>query len=88
MVVPLYQAGEKDTSEDRKKLLWNETPAGSEASIQTLINAKEHKVGINDFYTDDSNVFKTARAAINVGGSYRLGSLKEAAYCIATTGLK
>lgn len=73
----LYQAGAKDTSDDRKTILWNETPAGLEAFKYLIDFAKEHKVGINGFYTDDANAFKTGHAAINVDGSYRLGSLKK-----------
>lgn len=73
----LYQAGAKDTSDDRKKILWNETPAGLEAFNYLIAFAKEHKVGINGFYTDDANAFKTGHAAINVDGSYRLGALSK-----------
>ncbi|MFC3787886.1 extracellular solute-binding protein [Paenibacillus sp. GCM10012307] len=73
----LYQAGGQDTSEDRKRILWNESPAGLEAFKYLIDFAKEHKVGINGFYTDDANAFKTGHAAINVDGSYRLGSLRK-----------
>jgi len=73
----LYQAGGKDTSDDRTTVLWNESPAGLEAFKYLIDFAKEHKVGINGFYTDDANAFKTGHAAINVDGSYRLGSIKK-----------
>ncbi|RAJ03055.1 MULTISPECIES: extracellular solute-binding protein [Paenibacillus] len=73
----LYQAGGKDTSEDRRKILWNDTPAGLEAFKYLVDFATVHKVGINGFYTDDANAFKTGHAAINVDGSYRLGSIKK-----------
>ncbi len=73
----LYQAGGKDTSEDRRQILWNESPAGLEAFTYLVDFATKHKVGINGFYTDDANAFKTGYAAINVDGSYRLGSIKK-----------
>lgn len=72
----LYQAGGADTSDDRRKILWNESPAGLEAFKYLIDFASVHKVGINGFYTDDANAFKTGHAAINVDGSYRLGSIK------------
>lgn len=74
----LYQAGGKDTSDDRRKLLWKDSPAGLEAFKYLVDFAKEHKVGINGVFNDDANAFKTGHAAINVDGSYRLGSLKDA----------
>jgi len=73
----LPQAGGQDTSDDRKKLLWNDTPAGLEAFKYLIDFAKEHKVGINGFYTDDANAFKTGHAAITVDGSFRLGTLRK-----------
>ncbi|UUZ90360.1 extracellular solute-binding protein [Paenibacillus sp. P25] len=72
----LYQAGAKDTSDDRRKILWNESPAGLEAFTYLLDFATVHQVGTNGFYTDDANAFKTGHAALNIDGSYRLGSLK------------
>jgi multiple sugar transport system substrate-binding protein len=73
----LYQAGGKDLSDDKKRLLWAESPSGLEAFKYLIDFAAVHKVGINGFYTDDANAFKTAHAAMNIDGSYRLGSLKK-----------
>lgn len=73
----VYQAGGKDLSEDRKKLLWNATPAGLEAFRYLLDFATVHKVGINNFYTDDVTAFKAGKAAMNIDGSFQLGSIKK-----------
>ncbi|WP_372630126.1 extracellular solute-binding protein [Cohnella sp.] len=73
----LPQAGGQDLSEDRRKVLWDESPAGLEAFRYLLDFAITHKTGINGFYNDDSNAFKTGHAAINVDGSFRLGSFKK-----------
>ncbi|MFC0212957.1 extracellular solute-binding protein [Paenibacillus chartarius] len=73
----VYQAGGKDTSDDKRKVLWKDSPAGLEAFQYLLDFATVHKVGINGFYNDDANAFKTGHAAMNIDGSYRLGSLKK-----------
>ncbi|QMV42484.1 extracellular solute-binding protein [Cohnella cholangitidis] len=73
----LPQAGGQDLSDDRRKVLWDQSPAGLEAFQYLLDFAIKHKVGINGFYNDDSNAFKTGHAAINVDGSFRIGSLKK-----------
>jgi multiple sugar transport system substrate-binding protein len=73
----LHQAGGQDLSDDRRKILWAETPAGLEAFQYLIDFAIKHKVGINGFYENDSNAFMTGHAAINVDGSFRLGSIKK-----------
>ncbi|MFC5449319.1 extracellular solute-binding protein [Paenibacillus aestuarii] len=73
----VYQAGGKDTSEDKRKVLWKDSPSGLEAFQYLIDFATVHKVGINGFYTDDANAFKTGHAAMNIDGSYRLGSLQK-----------
>ncbi|WP_391573782.1 extracellular solute-binding protein [Cohnella sp.] len=73
----LPQAGAQDLSDDRRKVLWDETPAGLEAFQYLLDFAITHKTGINGFYNDDINAFKTGHAAINIDGSFRLGALKN-----------
>ncbi|MGG2201053.1 extracellular solute-binding protein [Paenibacillus validus] len=73
----IYQAGGKDTSEDRRKLLWNDSPAGLEAFSYLVDLAVKHKVGINGFYNDDITAFKGGHAAMNVDGSFQLGSIKR-----------
>ncbi len=73
----VHQAGGQDLSEDRRKILWAETPAGLEAFQYLLDFAIKHKVGINGFYENDSNAFMTGHAALNIDGSFRLGSIKK-----------
>ncbi|NUU60089.1 extracellular solute-binding protein [Paenibacillus agri] len=73
----LPQAGGQDLSEDRRKILWADTPAGLEAFQYLLDFAIKHKVGINGFYENDSNAFMNGFAALNIDGSFRLGSIKK-----------
>ncbi|MFF2155991.1 extracellular solute-binding protein [Paenibacillus chitinolyticus] len=73
----VYQAGGKDISEDRKRVLWNETPAGLQAFKYLLDFATVHKVGTKDFYNDDITAFKGGHAAMNIDGSFQLGGLKK-----------
>lgn len=73
----IYQAGGQDLSEDRRKILWGDTPAGLEAFQYLLDFAIKHKVGINGFYENDSNAFMNGKAALNIDGSFRLGSIKK-----------
>ncbi|WP_169083521.1 extracellular solute-binding protein [Paenibacillus sp. PL91] len=73
----LHQAGGQDLSDDRRQVLWAQTPAGLEAFQYLIDFAVKHKVGINGFYENDSNAFMTGHAAINVDGSFRLGALKK-----------
>lgn len=73
----LEQAGGQDLSDDRRKLLWADTPAGLQAFRYLLDFATKHKVGTTGVFTDDATAFKTGHAAINIDGSFRLGSLKK-----------
>ncbi|GMK37256.1 sugar ABC transporter substrate-binding protein [Paenibacillus sp. CCS19] len=73
----LPQAGGQDLSEDRRKLLWADTPAGLEAFQYLIDFAVKHKVGTTGVFTDDVTAFKTGHAAINIDGSFRLGSLAK-----------
>lgn len=72
----LPQAGGQDLSDDRRKILWADTPAGLEAFQYLIDFAIKHKVGTTGVFTDDVTAFKTGHAAINIDGSFRLGSLK------------
>lgn len=72
----LPQAGGQDLSDDRRKILWADTPAGLEAFQYLIDFAVKHKVGTTGVFTDDVTAFKTGHAAINIDGSFRLGSLK------------
>lgn len=71
----LYQAGGKGLSEDRKKIQWADTPAGLEAFKYWLDFPFTHKVGERNFYENDVTAFKTGNAAMNVDGSFRIGTL-------------
>lgn len=71
----VYQAGGQGLSEDRKQILWDDTPAGLEAFTYLVEFGSKHKVGESGFYTDDVTAFKTGNAAMNIDGSFRLGTL-------------
>ncbi|UHA74239.1 extracellular solute-binding protein [Paenibacillus sp. 481] len=73
----VHQAGGQDISDDRRRVLWGETEAGLEAFKYLLDFAIVHKVGINNFYTDDITAFKTGHAAMNIGGSFHLAALRK-----------
>jgi multiple sugar transport system substrate-binding protein len=73
----LYQAGGNGLSEDRKKIQWADTPAGLEAFEYYLSFPGTHKVGERNFYENDVTAFKTGNAAMNVDGSFRLGTLAQ-----------
>ncbi|MBE1444984.1 extracellular solute-binding protein [Paenibacillus sp. OAS669] len=73
----VYQAGGKDISDDRRKILWNQSPAGLEAFKYLIDLSLVHKVGTNNFYNDDITAFKGGHAAMNIDGSFQLGGLKK-----------
>ncbi|MGY3716466.1 extracellular solute-binding protein [Sutcliffiella cohnii] len=73
----LYQAGGQGLSEDRKTIQWNQTNAGLEAFKYWLNFVTEHEVGERNFYTDDVTAFKTGNAAMNIDGSFRIGTLQN-----------
>jgi len=73
----VYQAGGKDISDDRRKILWADSPAGFEAFKFLIDLSLVHKLGTKDFYTDDITAFKTGHAAMNIDGSFQLGGLKK-----------
>ncbi|NEW09483.1 extracellular solute-binding protein [Paenibacillus sp. SYP-B3998] len=73
----IYQAGGKDTSDDHKKYLWNDTPAGLEAFKFLTDIPVVHKVGQKDFYETDINAFKKGLAAITIDGSNVLASIRK-----------
>ncbi|NQX70896.1 extracellular solute-binding protein [Paenibacillus alba] len=73
----VYQAGGKDISDDRRKVLWKETPAGLEAFKYLVDLSFVHQLGTKDFYNDDITAFKGGHAAITIDGSFQLGSIKK-----------
>jgi multiple sugar transport system substrate-binding protein len=73
----LYQAGGRSLSDDRRTILWNETDAGLEAWKYYLSFPLELKTSERDFYSTDVNAFTTGHAAMNIDGSFRLGTLQR-----------
>ncbi|KQX48910.1 extracellular solute-binding protein [Paenibacillus sp. Root444D2] len=73
----IYQAGGKDISDDRRQILWNESPAGLEAFKYLIDLSLVHQVGTKDFYNDDITAFKGGYAAMNIDGSFQLGGIKK-----------
>ncbi|KZE73756.1 ABC transporter substrate-binding protein [Paenibacillus elgii] len=73
----VYQAGGKDISDDRRKILWADSPAGLEAFKYLIDLSLVHKVGTKDFYNDDITAFKKGVAAMNIDGSFQLGGIKK-----------
>jgi multiple sugar transport system substrate-binding protein len=71
----IYQSGGQDLSEDRKQVLWDDSPAGLEAFKYLMEFRTKHEVGEKGFYENDVTAFKTGNAAMNVDGSFRLGTL-------------
>ncbi|KMK75581.1 extracellular solute-binding protein [Alkalihalobacillus pseudalcaliphilus] len=88
----LYQAGGESLSEDRRTILWDQSPAGLEAFNYWLDFPTTHAVGERDFYTDDVTAFMTGHAAMNIDGSFRIGTLQADApdlnYAIAPLPVK
>nr|WP_245855734.1 extracellular solute-binding protein [Paenibacillus rigui] len=73
----VYQAGGKDLSDDRRKILWGDSPAGFEAFKYLIDLSLVHNLGTKDFYNDDITAFKGSHAAMNIDGSFQLGGLKK-----------
>jgi len=73
--VLLKQFGQEPMDAGNKKVLWNASEAGYKAFEYFTDLAKKHKVGENNFYTDDVTAFMSGKAAMHVDGSYRLGTL-------------
>lgn len=73
----IYQAGGQDLSEDRKQILWDDSDAGLEAFRYLMEFRTKHEVGEKGFYENDVTAFKTGNAAMNVDGSFRLGTLAK-----------
>ncbi|GGA79325.1 extracellular solute-binding protein [Ornithinibacillus halotolerans] len=72
-----YQAGGEVLSEDRKTVVWGDSDAGLEAFKYWLSFPTELGTSEVGFYTDDVTAFMTGKAAMNVDGSFRLGTLQR-----------
>lgn len=65
-------------SDDHRTILWNSSEEGYKAFEWLCALATEHKVGENNFMTNDATAFMNGAAAMSIDGSYRLGSLAKA----------
>ncbi len=72
-----YQTGGQVLSEDRKEVVWGDTEAGLEAFKYWLSFPGELGTSEPGFYTDDVTAFVTSKAAMNVDGSFRIGTLQS-----------
>jgi multiple sugar transport system substrate-binding protein len=71
------QAGGEVLSADKKSVVWGDDSAGLEAFKYWLsfpTNLSTSEVG---FYTDDVTAFLTEKAAMNIDGSFRIGTIKS-----------
>ena len=74
--VLMTQFGGEPLSADYKTAQWNSPEC--QAAIDYFISlTTEHKVGVNNFMTNDTNAFSAGKAVFHVDGSYRVGSYKE-----------
>ncbi|UJL47405.1 extracellular solute-binding protein [Virgibacillus sp. NKC19-16] len=71
------QAGGEVLSEDRREVVWDEDPAGFEAFEYWLSFPGELGTSEQGFYTDDVTAFVTENAAMNIDGSFRVGTLQS-----------
>ncbi|MFZ5827744.1 MAG: extracellular solute-binding protein [Bacillota bacterium] len=74
--VLIRQAGGEPQSADLKKINWS-SEAGIKAFKWWVQLQTVHKVGEIGFMTDDVTAFKAGKAAMNIDGSFRVGSLKD-----------
>ncbi|GAK03707.1 glycerol-3-phosphate ABC transporter, periplasmic glycerol-3-phosphate-binding protein [Geomicrobium sp. JCM 19037] len=75
----LPQAGGQSLSDDAQTVTWNDTDAGLESFEYYLSFALVHETSERDFYTEDFIAFQTENAAMNIDGSFRLGTLQTEA---------
>ncbi|WP_226037441.1 extracellular solute-binding protein [Aquibacillus saliphilus] len=71
------QAGGQVLGEDRKEVVWGDDPAGLEAFKYWLSFPTDLGTSEQGFFTDDVTAFITGKAAMNVDGSFRIGSLQS-----------
>ncbi len=71
------QAGGQVLSEDRKDVVWADDPAGLEAFKYWLSFPTDLGTSEQGFYTDDVTAFVTEKAAMNIDGSFRIGTLQS-----------
>ena len=71
------QAGGQVLSENRKEVVWGDDPAGLEAFKYWLSFPTDLGTSEQGFYTDDVTAFVTEKAAMNIDGSFRIGTLQS-----------
>ena len=74
--VLIRQAGGEPQSADLKKINWS-SEAGIKAFKWWVELQTVHKVGEIGYMNDDVTAFKAGKAAMNIDGSFRVGSLKD-----------
>ncbi len=67
--------GQEPLSEDYKTVLWNKSEGGYQAFEWLCELNTKHRVGEQDFMTDDVTAFRQGAAAMTIDGSFRLGTL-------------
>ncbi|WP_257009946.1 extracellular solute-binding protein [Evansella halocellulosilytica] len=72
----VYQAGGEGLSDDRKEIQWGNSSEAFEAFEYYLDFPQTHETSERDFYTDDVTAFMTGHAAMNIDGSFRIGTLQ------------
>lgn len=72
-----YQAGGKVLSDDRRTVVWGDGPEGLEAFNYWISFPTELATSKVGFYTDDVTAFSTGKAAMNIDGSFRIGTLQQ-----------
>ncbi|QUW22823.1 extracellular solute-binding protein [Sporosarcina sp. Marseille-Q4063] len=71
------QAGGEVLSEDKKSVIWGDDAAGLEAFKYWLSFPTDLGTSEVGFYTDDVTAFLTEKVAMNVDGSFRIGTIKS-----------
>jgi multiple sugar transport system substrate-binding protein len=71
------QAGGEVLSADKKSVVWGDDSAGLEAFKYWLSFPTDLGTSEVGFYTDDVTAFLTEKAAMNIDGSFRIGTIKS-----------
>lgn len=72
-----YQNGGDVLSDDRKTVVWGDGPEGLEAFKYWISFPTELGTSKPGFFTDDVTAFSTGKAAMNIDGSFRIGTLQQ-----------
>lgn len=72
-----YQNGGHVLSDDRKTVVWGEGPEGLEAFKYWISFPTDLGTSKPGFFTDDVTAFSQGKAAMNIDGSFRVGTLQS-----------